>query len=303
MILADTSDESDRKKELSTSALKKYTKRTELTHKFSDKELLERSKCNFGVLTQEQEYTIATIMALRKNEKRKRNSKGENIAEGEYLKSGKFRMADSDDSDDIDHHKRVVREKVLRNAQKYQRHGRSFSNEGDKLGRKSPKSSGTSILPATMTSLDRRLTSPIKKYKKLMKKSSSVKNADNHRELLSMEYDDADVMTKKKSHKKHKKHSSKKSRKHKKHKKKSKRTSTVASSSDNANEDNDIVDIDDNSSISTIDMGTKVKTDSNLFIRKENNPNFLGNEKASSINEDLERQLRERALKSMKKNN
>lgn len=79
---------------------------------------------------------------------------------------------------------------------------------------------------------------------------------------------DSENETKKKKHKKHKKHS-KKSKKHKKHKKKSKKADTTSSSEDEPNE------------------------------RVVKNPTI--GRMIGGVNEDLEKQLRERALKSMKK--
>lgn len=230
-----------------------------MTNKSIDKQLLERS--NLGVLTLEQEYTIATIMALRKDERRKR--KGENIAKGDFLNSGKLCITDTEDSDDIDDYERVVREKVIRNAQKYPHRPCSLSNEVVNHDISLPKSGGTSILPETMT-LDDHLTSQVKEQ-----------NITNDNPNLSIEYDDADVMGKKKSHKKHKKHSSKKSHKHKKHENKS--------------------------PVSTVDnrYNITVKTDSNSTFYNENNPNLIENVKTSSIKENLGEQLCKRALKTI----
>lgn len=274
----------------------------DLAHKPSDAELRKsKNTCNFGVMSNEQRYAIAAIMTLRKAEKRKycdRNSLTDlnSLLNAENMQNSRQkgrRLTDSDFSHDDDRYERVVREQVSLNVQKYGVHCRDAASDHAKRRKNSSVERERSISSLLSSPTDRKLLSPIQKHKSLFENSST--KTINVFELDS----DVDDLSKKKGRKKHKKHSSKKNRKHKKHKKKEKHASTVVSSSDDNNEDDDVVAIDDDSSLSTVDMNT----DTSRYDRTSIGSNAIINLGANSINEDLERQLRERALKSMKKSN
>uniref|UniRef100_A0A1A9ZS89 Serine/arginine repetitive matrix protein 1 n=1 Tax=Glossina pallidipes TaxID=7398 RepID=A0A1A9ZS89_GLOPL len=116
-----------------------------------------------------------------------------------------------------------------------------------------------------------------KKKRKKAKKSSSKHNSDDETSSDS----ENESNKQKKKHKKHKKHSSKKSKKHKKHKKKSKKSVETSSSSDDER----------------ITRGESHKRDDKAVGKVSTTASML----LGGVNEDLEKQLRERALKSMKK--
>lgn len=238
-------------------------------------------------------------MATGLTKKRMRNDSGaDDILEQKILKD-KYAVRESDRSESDGRYARLKQKFLDKNALKY-RHYRSTSYDSAKHER----------LPAAL----RIKNVANKRVKNLSSENHSVSSRKKYKlspkGMNSKEYDTDDDEIKKKKHKSNKKY--KKHKKHKRHSSKKKtrklrkykeaRHSPIRTSSSDPEEQNDIVAIDDNSSTASIGINTTTKSDTKRPVSSSSrSTSSLHSTRGNSINEELEKRLRERALRSMKK--